>query len=79
MKLKFHVYGGGDWSVGIADTEATVTIEDNFGESEREDCIKEWKEWLRNYYDLPKHARYYEGIWTEEEYQKMLQAERDDP
>ena len=75
MKLKFHVYGGGDPSVGIWPTEATIIIEDNFGESARGDCVKEWKEILHDHYDLGK-CRHYEGVWTEEEYQKMIEEER---
>lgn len=76
MKLKFVVYGGGDPSVGIFPIEATITIEDNYADSEREESIKEWKELLRDYYDLPeKFCRNFEGVWTEEEYQKMIDAE----
>ena len=79
MKLKFHVYGGADESVGIWASEATITIEDNFsdGGGQRADAIKDWKEILRDYYDLPeKHCRHFEGVWTEEEYAKMLEDER---
>ena len=79
MKLKFHVYGGGDPSVGIWPTEATIVIEDNFADrvpEEREEAVKQWKDLLRDYYDLPIRSRGYDGIWTEEEHAKMMEDER---
>ena len=76
MKLNFRVHGSGDESVGIWPSEAVITVDDNFRDSEREDSIKQWKELLRDYYDIPEsRCRHYEGVWTEEEYNKILDDE----
>jgi hypothetical protein len=50
IKEIFHVYVEGDREVGIPDTEATVTIEENLREK-KDSWIKEWKEQLSSIYD----------------------------
>jgi hypothetical protein len=53
MKETFHIFGGGDNSVGIPSTAATITIDDNFNDDKYDKLtmIKTWKEFLHEYYD----------------------------
>ncbi len=48
----FHINGGGDWSVDIAEIDATVIIDNNFHECQSETLIQTWKEFLWEYYDV---------------------------
>ncbi len=72
VRLIFKVNGGGDRSVGIWDTESTITIEDNWKVHD-EDMIKSFKEFLYEWYDIPKHMG---SVLTLEEYKKEEDAER---
>ena len=54
MKETFHIFGGGDQSVGVWPTQATIIIDDNFSDFKDEqyyELIKQWKEFLHDYYD----------------------------
>lgn len=72
MKAVFKVDGGGDMSVGIPDTHATITIEDNYKDVDK-DQMELFREFLREWYDIPKHMG---SILTFEEWEKQ-QAEED--
>lgn len=68
MKTTFYIHSEGDWSVGIPDTEAIVTIEDNFRDCP--EAIEEWKELLADQYDTKiKYVR------TEAEHTADIAAE----
>ncbi len=69
--MVFKVDGGGDPSVGISDTHATVTVEDNFKEVD-EDQLELFREFLREFYDIPKHMG---AVLTLEEYEKQEELE----
>jgi hypothetical protein len=69
-KETFIIFGGGDSSVGIPPTEATITIDDNFIDYD-EDMIKQWKEFLYDFYDNGKIT-----ILTSKEYEKYCENER---
>lgn len=71
-KMVFKVDGGGDRSVGINDTHATITIEDNFTEVDKAQQ-ELMREFLREFYDIPKHMG---AVLTLEEYEKEQQAEQ---
>jgi len=71
-KMVFVIEGGGDMSVGIADTHATVTIEDNYKEVNKtqQEIVREF---LREFYDIPKHMG---EVLTIEEYERQQQEEQ---
>lgn len=71
-KMVFKINGGGDMSVGIPDTHATVTIEDNYKEVNKtqQELVREF---LREFYDIPKHRG---EVLTLEEYDRQQQAEQ---
>jgi len=71
-KMVFKVNGGGDMSVGISDTHATVTIEDNYKEVDKtqQEIVREF---LREFYDIPKHMG---EVLTLEEYDRQQEAEQ---
>ncbi len=71
-KMVFHVHGYGDHSVGIWDTEATVTIEDNFTELDKvqQELMRDY---LYEFYDIPKGRG---TVLTQEQYEKEQEAER---
>jgi hypothetical protein len=71
-KMVFKIDGGGDRSVGIQDTHATVTIEDNFTELDKTQQ-ELMREFLREFYDIPKHMG---AVLTLEEYEKQQEQER---
>jgi hypothetical protein len=71
-KMVFKVNGGGDRSVGILETEATITIEDNFTEVDKVQ-LELFREFLREFYDIPKHMG---TVLTLEEYEKQQRAEQ---
>lgn len=70
-KMVFKVDGGGDSSVGIWDTHATVTIEDNYREIDKEQ-LELFREFLREFYDIPKHMG---SVLTLEEWNEREDAE----
>jgi len=70
-KLKFIVNGGGDWSVGIPDIDAEITIEENLV-CFSDEYIKDWKRMISNLYDIPDSC-----VYTEEEWEKMIKAEEE--
>jgi len=69
-KETFHIFGGGDHSVGIPSTEATITIDDNFIDYD-ENMIKEWKNFLYDFYDNGKIT-----ILTDKEFKEMIENEQ---
>jgi len=74
MKETFHIFGGGDNSVGIPPTEATITIDDNFSDFKDEqyfDLIKQWKKILFDFYDNGNIT-----ILTDEEFDKACLEEQ---
>ena len=50
-QMGFKVVGGGDSSVGIPNWDVSVIIDGNERDVD-EDSIKQWKEFLREYYDV---------------------------
>jgi len=64
-----HIWGGGDSSVGISATDATITIVDDFIEHDK-DQIKDLKEFFNEFYD---NGRIH--IMTDTEYQDYRSAE----
>lgn len=67
----FKVDGGGDSSVGIGNTHAMIIIEDNYKEvDELQQEI--FREFLREFYDIPKHMG---SVLTLQEYEKERQAQ----
>jgi hypothetical protein len=71
-KMVFKVNGGGDRSVGILETEATITVEDNFTEIDKTQ-VEIFREFLREFYDIPKHMG---AVLTLEEYEIEQKAEQ---
>lgn len=71
-KMIFMVNGGGDMSVGIPDTHATVTIEDNYKEVNQTQQ-ELFREFLREFYDIPKNRG---EVQTLDEYEKEQEAEQ---
>lgn len=71
-KMVFHIHGYGDHSVGIWDTIATVTIEDNFTELDKEQQ-ELMRQYLFEFYDIPKGRG---TVLTLEEYTKEQEAEQ---
>jgi len=69
MKETFHIFGGGDRSVGIPSTEATIVIEDNFYDYD-EDMVKQWKKFLYDFYDNGNIT-----IFTDTEYNDYCKSE----
>lgn len=71
-KMVFKINGGGDMSVGIPDTHATVTIEDNYKEVNK---IQQelFREFLREFYDIPKGRG---EVQTLEEYEQQEAEEQ---
>jgi len=70
-KMVFKINGGGDMSVGIPDTHATVTIESDYKEVNKIQ-LELFREFLREFYDMPMGA-----VLTLEEYEKQEEQERD--
>ncbi len=72
VKMVFRINGGGDMSVGIPDTHATVTIEDNYKEVNKtqQELVREF---LREFYDIPKGRG---EVLTLDEYEKQQEAEQ---
>lgn len=73
-KMVFKVDGGGDMSVGIQDTHATVIFEDNFCEVDK-DQQELVRDFLYEFYDIPK-KNHNGAVLTLEEYEKEQEAER---
>mgnify|MGYP003395040123 CR=1 FL=1 len=73
-KMVFKVDGGGDMSVGIQDTHATVTIEDNFTDIDK---VQQelFRDFLYEFYDIPK-KNHNGAVLTLEEYEKEQKAEQ---
>jgi hypothetical protein len=71
MKETFHIFGGGDRSVGIWPTEATITVEDNYTDYDK-DMVEEWKEFLYDFYDNGNIT-----ILTDDEYKEYLKQEEE--
>jgi len=71
-KMVFKVDGGGDLSVGISDTHATVTVEDNYKEVD-EDQLELFREFLREFYNIPKHMG---SVLTLDEWNEREEVER---
>jgi len=71
-KMVFKIDGGGDMSVGIQDTHATVTIEDNYKEVDKTQQ-ELFREFLREFYDIPKNMG---EVLTLDEYTKQEEAEQ---
>ena len=69
--LKFRIYGGGDYSVGIPDVDAVITIEENVFYFTKED-IDRWREMLAEFYDVHKGR-----VMTQEEWDEMLRLEEE--
>ena len=72
-KKVFIVEGGGDREVGIADVNATITIEDNYTDEDDEQLVKNWKEFLAEYYDVSEKC-----VFTQKEYdsERELESQR---
>lgn len=68
--VKFYVFGGGDNSVGIPDTDATIVIDDNY--TWDDDMVEEMKVILREFYDVPEHC-----VQTEAEVDAENEAEEE--
>lgn len=64
-----HIWGGGDWSVGIGSTDATITIEDNFLKHDKGQ-VEDLKKFFNEYYDNGRL-----NIMTDEEYEEHLAME----
>ncbi len=71
-KMVFKVNGGGDMSVGIPDTHASVTIEDNDKEVNKTQQ-EIFREFLREFYDIPKGRG---EVQTLEEYEQQEAEEQ---
>lgn len=69
MKETFHVFGGGDSSVGIPQTDATITVEDNYDDYDK-DTINLWKEFIHDFYDNGNIT-----ILTDKEFEEYRKAE----
>ena len=69
-KKVFIVEGGGDREVGIADVNATITIEDNYTDEDDEQLVKNWKEFLAEYYDVSEKC-----VFTQKEYDSERELE----
>ena len=67
-KMKFHVFGGGDRSVGINETESTIEIDDNYYWDSG--MIQQFKEMIAEFYDNGKVR-----VLTDEELQKENEEE----
>jgi hypothetical protein len=69
VKIKFIFCGGGDRSVGIFDTDGTITIEDNLiiCSQDEPDYINGWKQVIAENYDMPIRC-----VQTETEYLEEL-------
>ena len=68
----FIVEGGGDREVGITDINATITIKDNYSDEDDEQWVKNWKEFLTEYYDVSENL-----VFTKKEYdlERKLESE----
>jgi len=67
MTIKiYYVHGGGDSDVGIGNIESKITIDDNGMQEDDEVQIKNTKEFLSEYYDVPINCVYTEKEWEEE-------------
>lgn len=73
-KMVFKVNGGGDMSVGIQDTHATVTIEDNFTDIDK-DQQELVRDFLYEFYDIPK-KNHNGAVLTLQEYEEQQEAEQ---
>jgi len=73
-KMVFKVDGGGDISVGIQDTHATVTIEDNFCEVDK-DQQELFRDFLYEFYDIPK-KNHNGAVLTLQEYDEQQESEQ---
>ena len=72
MKITFIAHGNNDPSVGWFPTDAKITVEDDFDADA--DLITEWKEAIASIYEIPLNERSSEGVWTEEEYEKIMEG-----
>jgi len=71
-EMIFIVNGGGDMSVGIPDTHATITVKDNFSELDKTQ-MELFREFLREFYDIPKGRG---EVQTLEEYEQQEAEEQ---
>ena len=71
-EMVFMIEGGGDMSVGIPDTHATVTVQDNYKEVNKPQQ-ELFREFLQEFYDIPKGRG---SVLTLGEYQKEQEAEQ---
>ncbi len=69
--LRFKIFGGGDYSAGIPDVDAEVTITENVISFSKEE-IKRWREMLAEMYDISTAF-----VWTFEEWNKKVVLENE--
>ena len=70
-ELKFRIYGGGDYSVGIPNVNAEITIKENVIYFSDED-IDRWRETIAEFYDIHKGC-----VMTQEEWDERLRLEEE--
>jgi len=71
MKTLFRVFSDGDPSVGIWRLDATITIEDNYGEHDK-DFIEDWRKRISEMYEDEIGLK----VYTEKEWQEELEEEK---